>query len=69
VVEDIGNCKVVRKVGLIIGYYQVEVEESDKEKTAFICAFGKYEFTRTTFGLKKCPCCFSKVSGDLTVGI
>ena len=44
------------------GYYQVEMEEDAKEKTAFTLGpLGFYEFNRMCFGLSNSPACFQRL--------
>ena len=49
ILERVGGSQVMSKLDLAKGFYQVEVEPTSREKTAFICPFGKYEFTRMPF--------------------
>ncbi|KAL6472418.1 hypothetical protein MHYP_G00186060 [Metynnis hypsauchen] len=53
------------------GYYQITVAEEDKEKTAFICPLGFYQFERTPQGVTGAPATFQrlmeKVVGDMNL--
>lgn len=40
------------------GYYQIEMEERDKPKTAFVCPLGFYEFNRMPQGITNAPSTF-----------
>ncbi len=42
------------------GYYQIEVEESDKPKTAFVCPLGFWEFNHMPQGVTNSPSTFQR---------
>lgn len=50
---------------LLSGYWQIEIEERDKYKTAFICEFGQYEFNRMPFGLTNAPSTFQRAMNNI----
>uniref|UniRef100_A0A3B3BNF8 Gypsy retrotransposon integrase-like protein 1 n=1 Tax=Oryzias melastigma TaxID=30732 RepID=A0A3B3BNF8_ORYME len=43
------------------GYYQIEMEEADKEKTAFVCPLGFWEFNRMPQGVTNAPSTFQRL--------
>ncbi len=51
------------------GYHQIEMEESDKQKTAFVCPLGFWEFNRMPQGISNAPSTFQRLMercmGDL----
>ena len=54
----LGKCKYSTSLDLKSGYWQVAMNEKDKEKAAFACHRGLFEFNVMPFG--KCTCCFSR---------
>ncbi|KAG5277367.1 hypothetical protein AALO_G00116720 [Alosa alosa] len=53
------------------GYYQIEMEETDKPKTAFVCPLGFYDFNRMPQGITNAPSTFQrlmeKCMGDINL--
>jgi len=49
---------------LASGYWQIEMEEEDIPKTAFVCSQGKFEFIRMPFGLKNTPATFQRAMNE-----
>ena len=43
------------------GYWQVPIDENDKEKTAFTCHGGLYEYNVMPFGLPNAPGIFQEL--------
>ena len=43
------------------GFYQIEMEEADKHKTAFVCPLGFFEFNRMPQGITNAPSTFQRV--------
>ena len=52
-------------IDLASGYWQVEIKEEDKEKTAFICSEGLFEFNCMPFGLANAPATFQRMMNEV----
>ncbi len=60
-VECVGKGCVLSKVDLSKGFHQVAVAVEDREKTAFVCPFGKFQYVRMPFGLTNAPSVFQRL--------
>ena len=67
-VEKVGTGKVLSKVDLAKGFHKVLVEEKDRDKTCFVCPFGKFRFRRMPFGLTSAPSVFQRLMDGVLVG-
>ena len=52
-------------IDLAAGYWQVPMKEEDKEKTAFVCSRGFYEFNVMPFGLTNAPATFQRMMDEV----
>lgn len=51
------------------GYWQIEVDERDREKTAFVTPDGLYEFKVLPFGLCSAPATFQRMMDTVLTGL
>ena len=73
ILARLGNSKYFTSLDLKSGYWQIPMDEKDKEKTAFISHKGQFQFNKMPFGLCNAPSYFcelmEKVVGDLSFTI
>jgi transposase InsO family protein/predicted aspartyl protease len=72
-VDEIFDClhgsKFFTLLDAISGYWQIEVEEKDREKTAFASVDGLFEYTVMPFGLTNGPATYQRLMDVLMAGL
>ena len=61
ILSSLHKAKYLSGVDLKCGYWQVKVVPEDREKTAFVCHRGLYEFNVMPFGLSSAPPIFQEL--------
>lgn len=63
------RAKYFSSIDLRSGYWQIEVDERDREKTAFVTPDGLYEFKVLPFGLCSAPATFQRMMDSVLTGL
>ncbi|UYV69751.1 hypothetical protein LAZ67_7000606 [Cordylochernes scorpioides] len=67
--DSLKGAKFYSSIDLRSGYWQIEVDEADREKTAFITPDGLYEFLVMPFGLCNAPATFERMMDKILKGL
>ena len=67
--QSISGAKFFSTLDLRAGYWQTEIDERDRDKTAFVTRRGMYRFKVLSFGLANAPALFQRLMDLVLVGL
>ncbi|GBM89899.1 Retrovirus-related Pol polyprotein from transposon 297 [Araneus ventricosus] len=67
--DCLAGAKIFSMMDLKSGYWQIEVDDKDREKTAFVTSDGLYEFKVMPFGLCNAPATFERMMDTVLRGL
>lgn len=65
ILDKLGRSVYFTTIDLKSGFHQIEVEKTDRQKTAFSTDKGHFEFIRMPFGLKNAPATFQRAMNNI----
>ena len=68
-IDTLAGARWFSTIDLASGYWQVEMDEADKEKTTFVTPFGLHQFRVMPFGLTNAPSTFQRLMGLVLAGL
>lgn len=69
ILDQLGQSKYFSCLDMVMGYHQIELEESSRPKAAFSTKQGHWHYKRLPFGLKTAPATFQKLMNAVLSGL
>lgn len=69
ILASLGKAKYFSSLDNLWGFYQIEIEPKDREKTAFVTYNGLYEYNRLAMGLTGAPATFQRAMDRILHGL
>ena len=67
--DSLGSSRIFSVLDMASGCHQIEVQEEDREKTAFSCHMGHYQFTKLPFGVNNGPATYQRCMDLILTGL
>lgn len=64
----LGSARVFSTLDLTSSYWQIELDEASKLRSAFVCTKGLFEFIRVPFGLTNAPATMQRLMDAVLAG-
>lgn len=61
IIYSLNSARKLSSMDMVHGYHQIEIEEKDREKTAFITFQGLYEYTKMPMGISNAGFCWQRM--------
>ena len=67
--DSLGHSKIFTVLDMASGYHQIPVKLEDREKTAFSCHQGHFQFVKMPFGLNNAPATYERCTDIILMGL
>jgi len=67
--DSLGQSKVFTVLDMASGYHEIPIKPEHKEKTAFSCHRGHYQFIKMPFGLNNAPATYQRFIDVILMGL